>query len=94
MKTSIWIRFLALWALAVPVSNAEAGMLYLDATADGQATYYEYFSDGFARIDLRDPAPDQFRQRFHQISNPSVTYGPIDVFPNDEVMRFGQIAVT
>lgn len=71
---------------------SHAAEFTLNVTADGSSTYYEYYSEGFARIDLRDPPPDEFRQRIHLISDPSVAFGPLDSFPNDEAMRFGTIS--
>jgi hypothetical protein len=74
---------------AVPPLAAET--LDLWAVVDGDSVYYEYFSDGFLRVDLKDPGTD--RQRFHSISDPSVTFGSetFDGFPNDEFFRMGQI---
>lgn len=75
------------------VSNAGAAIqnLSLDAQADDSSAFYEYWSDAFTRIDLRDPAPNEFRQRMHLISDPSVFFGAIDAFPNDNNMKFGSI---
>jgi len=80
---------LALLLLNLQQSNAAE--FSLNVTAADSSAFYEYFSDGFARIDQRDPPPNDFRQRFHAISNPSISYGPLDVFPHDGQMRFGSL---
>ena len=67
-------------------------MISLSGTADPTSAYYEYYSDAFAQIALRDPPPNEHRQRFHAISNPSVVYGGLDLFPNDELMNFGALS--
>lgn len=91
------IRFVAaqlatLLALLLSTSAPAAIVpVTLNVTADDASTYYEYYSDGFARISLRDASPNEFRQRFHNIPNPAVFYGAIDVFPNDNAMNFGQL---
>lgn len=77
--------------LWVSTAGATIQSLNLDAEADDSSTFYEYWSDAFTRIDLRDPAPNEFRQRMHQISNPSKFFGAIDTFPNDNQMKFGSI---
>jgi hypothetical protein len=77
--------------LWVSTTGAAIQNLSLDAHADDTSTFYEYWSDAFTRINLRDPAPNEFRQRMHLISDPSVFFGPIDAFPNDNDMKFGSI---
>lgn len=77
---------------AFGVARGATQSVSLNAIGDQSSAYYEYYSDGFARIDQRDPAPNEFRQRLHQISNPSVSYGALDVFPNDEQFRFGSVS--
>lgn len=45
-------------------------------------------------MDLYDPPPRETQQRFHAISNPSVTFGSLafDGFPNDENFRLGSVS--
>lgn len=86
-KRLLLIPALLLWA----VERNDAAEFSLNVTAADSSAFYEYFSDGFARIDQRDPPPNEFRQRFHAISDPSISYGPLDVFPHDGDMRFGAI---
>lgn len=83
---------LALLAWSSFSSNLVAADFLLNVTADDSTSFYDYFSDSFARMDLRDAPPNEFRQRMHAIPDPSVFYGAIDLFPNDEAMRFGSIS--
>jgi len=89
MRVLLCIAVAAASLIVASCGIAAAGELDLDAWSDPTSAYYEYFSDGFAQMNLRDPAPNEFRQRFHAISNPAVTYGGLDLFPHDEAFRFG-----
>ncbi|MBL9123009.1 MAG: hypothetical protein JNG90_05215 [Planctomycetaceae bacterium] len=89
MRVLLRIAVAAVPLIVLPCGVAAAAELDLDAWSDPTSAYYEYFSDGFAQMNLRDPAPNEFRQRFHAISNPAVTYGGLDLFPHDEAFRFG-----
>jgi hypothetical protein len=76
--------------LAVACS-VHADEVKLWGIADGATTYIEQQSDGFFRMDLPDPGTNN--QRFHAISNPSVTFGStsFDGFPNDANFRLGSV---
>jgi hypothetical protein len=70
---------------------AWAGVLPLDVRSDGDSAFYEYFSDGFFRMDLPSPTKPA-NQSFHSISDPSVIYNQnFDGFPNDAEFRFGSV---
>ncbi|MGD9647198.1 MAG: hypothetical protein AB7U73_15915 [Pirellulales bacterium] len=71
--------------------KADIQSLNLNAVADDSSSFYEYWSDGFSRIDLRDPPPNEFRQRMHNITDPAIFYGALDTFPHDELMQFGSL---
>lgn len=70
-----------------------AGTVKLWGIADGDSTYIEQPSDGFYRMDLYDPPPNETKQRFHSITDPSVTFGSpsYDGFPHDENFRLGTL---
>ncbi|MBX3411734.1 MAG: PEP-CTERM sorting domain-containing protein [Pirellulales bacterium] len=91
----MYLRLTALLVLlsgiALSPVNAWAGIVLLHGIADGDSTYYEYNSDAFFRMDLPDPGTSQ--QRFHAISDPSVTFGnpAFDGFPHDEFFRMGSV---
>ncbi len=85
---------LVLVALSCPaLPTALAGSVRLDGIADGTTVYLEQQSDAFFRMDLYDPPPRETQQRFHAISDPSVTFGnpAFDGFPNDEDFRLGSV---
>jgi hypothetical protein len=70
---------------------APAGVLPLNVFADNDSAFYEYFSDGFVRMD-QFASTRPANQNFHAISNPAVEYGQsYDGFPNDRFWRFGSI---
>ncbi|HPF38170.1 MAG TPA: PEP-CTERM sorting domain-containing protein [Phycisphaerae bacterium] len=83
------------FAAAILASSTvlHAGIVSLHGTADGDSAYYEYNSDAFFQIDLREPAPNEHLQRFHAISNPAITFGnpAFDGFPNDDDFRLGHV---
>lgn len=74
-------------------STASGGTVRLDGIADGSTIYIEEQSDAFFRMDLFDPPPRETQQRFHAISDPSVTFGNLafDGFPNDDDFRLGLV---
>ena len=80
-------------SVAMAPRQVAAGSVNLWGVADGDTAYYEEFSDGFIRVDLYDPPPRQTQQRFHLISDPSVTVGSTsyDGFPNDANFRLGSV---
>lgn len=71
--------------------SLHADEVKLWGVADGATTYIEQQSDGFFRMDLPDPGTTH--QRFHAISDPSVTFGntSFDGFPNDANFRLGSV---
>src|SRR5262249_46043851 len=84
----ITIALLTLCAAASTVAD----VLPLYVHSDNDSTYYEYFSDGFFRMDLFSPTKPT-NQSFHAISDPSVIYNQnFDGFPNDYEFRFGNVA--
>lgn len=85
-------RFAFLMLLLV-ASPASAASVNLWGIADGDTIYMEQQSDGFFQMDLYDPPPRQTQQRFHSITDPSVTYGSLafDGFPNDNDFRLGSV---
>lgn len=84
-----WVSSLAL----VFAIHASAGEVDLRGIADGDSIYIEQQSSAFFQMDLYDPPPRQTQQRFHDITNPSVTFGSLafDGFPNDEDFRLGSL---
>lgn len=81
----------ALALSCLPMSSAPAATARLDSWSDNDSTFYEYFSDGFFRMDLYSPNQPK-NQSFHSISDPSVIYNQnFDGFPNDQFMRFGEV---
>ena len=88
MKVSVSLSCALITILNLP---AQAGTAYLDSWSDGSSTYFEYFSDGFVRMDLYSP-DETTHQSFHQISDPAVIYNQAyDGFPNDNFLRFGTV---
>ena len=89
MSRGSWI--VALVVVVVQHSAVRAGELSLSSYSDGDSTFYEYYSDGFFRMDLFSPTRP-LNQSFHSISNPSTIYNQnFDGFPNDRMFRFGAI---
>ena len=82
------VVFVCSWQ--VPASGALVPVP-LNLTADEASVFFEYASGATARINLRDPSPNEFRQRLHLISDESVFFGALDVFPNDSAMHFGEL---
>lgn len=77
------------WFVATP-SGATTTLL-LDVTSDPTSIFYEYFSDGFYRMDLF-ATTQPTHQNFHNIQDPNIQYGQgFDGFPNDENFRFGRL---
>lgn len=83
----------AICALLGAASPVIAGTVNLHGLTDGDSIYLEYASDAFFRMDLFDPPPRETQQRFHAISDPSVTFGSLalDGFPHDENFRLGTV---
>lgn len=79
--------------MAFSAVDAQAGVVRVDGVADDDTRYTEYFSNSFIRMDLFDPPPRQTQQRFHDLTDPSITYGSLayDGFLNDADFRFGTI---
>jgi hypothetical protein len=68
-----------------------AGELSLNSLADNDSSYYEYYSEGFIRMD-QFASSNPANQNFHNISDPSVQYGQsFDGFPNDRSFRLGHV---
>ncbi len=83
---------IAIVSVTTHCMSVPAQTLSLHGTADETSSYYEYYSDAFMRMSLRDPPPNEFRQRFHSpIVNPTTTFGNLDGFPNENDFRLGQI---
>jgi hypothetical protein len=77
--------------VCVLANVSHAATARLDSWSDNDSTFYEYFSDGFFRMDLFSPSFPQ-NQSFHAISDPSIIYNQsYDGFPNDRFMRFGTV---
>lgn len=76
---------------AIGNSAVMAGVVNLWGLADGDSIYMEQKSDAFFRMDLFDPPPRETQQRFHAISDPSVSFGSLafDGFPHDANFRLG-----
>lgn len=87
------LRRLALTFVVVPLGGqyASADTLKLNMIADNDSSFFEYFSDGFMRMDQFAPLFPT-HQNLHAISDPSVNYGQgLDGFPNDRYFRFGSV---
>ncbi len=79
----------AIVAMAL-TAGANGGVVNLHGNADGDTAYYEYFSDGFFRMDV--VGPEAGKQSFRAISDPSIVYNPaFDGFLHDEAFRLGSV---
>ncbi|MEM6365460.1 MAG: PEP-CTERM sorting domain-containing protein [Planctomycetota bacterium] len=69
----------------------DAAIVPLRGIADGSSSYTEEFSASFFQIDLRDPPPNESKQRFRLLSDPSIAVGnpDFDGFPNDDMFQLG-----
>lgn len=94
MMNRVTASFLCLVVLCLYQSQPLAAeTINLWGIADGNTTYIEQQSAAFFRMDLYDPPPRQTQQRFHDINDPSITYGvtSFDGFPNDANFRLGTV---
>lgn len=81
---------LSLLSLLAPHA-AYAGELSLNSLADNDSSFYEYFSEGFVRMD-QFASSNPTNQNFHNFSDPSVQYGQgFDGFPHDRNFRLGHV---
>jgi hypothetical protein len=85
--------FVCVLTLIITVENAtaRAAELPLNARSDLDSSYFEYFSNGFLRMDQFAPN-NPMNQNFHDIDDPSINYNQnFDGFPNDRQFRFGSV---
>jgi hypothetical protein len=85
------MKFFAPLLALFTAAPAAAGTLQLNVRSDADSAFYEYFSDGFFRMDLPSPTKPA-NQSFHSISDSNVIYNQnFDGFPNDYEFCFGSV---
>lgn len=86
-----WLASLPMFCLLASAPAAIGGELSLHSLADNDSAYYEYYSEGFVRMD-QFASSNPTNQNFHNINDPSVQYGQgFDSFPNDRNFRLGHV---
>jgi hypothetical protein len=92
MSRCTWFSRALSAALVVVCSSAitSAGVLPLNVFADNDSEFYEYYSEGFVRMD-KFATTRPANQNFSNITT-GAQYGQgYDAFPNDRYWRFGSI---
>jgi hypothetical protein len=92
MSHCTWfLRALSAALVVVSFSSiTSAGVLPFNVLADNDSEFYEYFSEGFVRMD-KFATTNPLNQNFSNITT-GAQYGQgFDAFPNDRFWRFGSI---
>src|SRR5262245_35316395 len=82
LLTASWIALSA---------QAATQSISLNAISDSDGRFYEYYSDGFIQVGIKEV---DGRNRFQSpIVNPTIVFGgpTFDGFPHDENFRFGSL---
>jgi len=86
-----WLASIPMFCLLATAPATVGGELSLHSLADNDSAYYEYYSEGFVRMD-QFASSNPTNQNFHNINNPAVQYGQgFDGFPNDRNFRLGHV---